>query len=166
MADYNWEEIFKKKTEKELVDIYTGKSVLGFDAEIYAGLELKIRNYDFNKIQEIHNAKVEKLKKEISDFQNLDFKSSGFLKKQIMYFVGIILVLIILITDDLNSNFRLYKALIYLVIFIVSILTSRWSYKRFVRKKEESIKTKIDLLNKMNLTKINADTVSWNKPER
>jgi amino acid permease len=163
MADYNWEEIFKKKTEKELVDIYIGKSFLDFEAEIYAGLELRNRKYDFSKIEQFHIAKEEKLKKEISDFQNLDFKSSGFLKKQISYFIGIILVLIILITDDFNSNFRLYKALIYLVIFVVSILTSKWSYRRFVRKKEESIKSRIDLLNKMNMSKINADTVNWNK---
>lgn len=150
MADYNWEEIFKGKTEKELVDIYKGKSFLDFEAEIYAGLELKNRNYDFNKIEQFHIAKEEKLKKEISDFQNLDFKSSGYLKKLIIYSLGIIFVLIVLITNDFNSNFRFYEALIYLVVFVVSILTSKWSYKRFVRKKEESIKTKIELLNKMN----------------
>ena len=62
MAGYNWEVIFKNKTEKELIEIYSGKSQLNFEAEIFAGLELKNRDYDFQKIEDIHKRKIEELK--------------------------------------------------------------------------------------------------------
>jgi len=40
---YNWGKIFKEKDEKELLNIYSSKSLLDYEAEIYAGLELKNR---------------------------------------------------------------------------------------------------------------------------
>ena len=40
---YNWEKIVKKKDENELLYIYSGNSHLDFEAEIYAGIELKNR---------------------------------------------------------------------------------------------------------------------------
>ncbi len=48
---YNWPKIFKEKTDKELYDIYSGKTHLGEDAERFAKIELDSRSFDFNNLE-------------------------------------------------------------------------------------------------------------------
>ena len=71
MSYYDWQNIFKNKTEKELLKIYSGDSGLNYEAEIHAGLELKNRDFDFATVAQIHNRKVEELKSDISLNENL-----------------------------------------------------------------------------------------------
>ncbi len=47
---YNWEKIFKNKTDKELYEIFLGRKQLGAEAKEFAELELKLRNFDFDNI--------------------------------------------------------------------------------------------------------------------
>lgn len=49
--DYNWEEIFKDKSNKELYDIYIGNSTLPKSTIPFAKRELEKRNFDFNDIE-------------------------------------------------------------------------------------------------------------------
>lgn len=48
---YNWEEIFKNKTDKELYDIFIGKHVLNKEAQEFAEKELIARKFNFNNIE-------------------------------------------------------------------------------------------------------------------
>ena len=48
---YNWEKIFKSKSDKELFQIYLGKTHLDTEAKSFAEAELKIRNFDFNNLE-------------------------------------------------------------------------------------------------------------------
>lgn len=48
---YDWEKIFKSKTNKELYDIVTGKTVLSKEAEQFAKNELERRHFDFNDME-------------------------------------------------------------------------------------------------------------------
>jgi len=151
MSGYDWETIFKSKTEKELLKIYTGNSHLNFEAQVYAALELKRRDYNFNTIKDFHSSKIESLKNDITEFNNLTFKKSDYYKQQFIYFFGIIIILVYLITSDFKqeSTFTIYKALIYLVIFIFSILTAKWNYNRFRKNKAKKLKEKTELLDKL-----------------
>ena len=153
MSDYNWENIFKSKSESELLEIYRGDSHLNYEAEIHAGLELKNRNFDFNdeKIKEVHLRKIESLQNELSEFKNLEYKKSDYYKNQKYYFFGIILLIVLLVTNDINSDneFHFYKAIIYLATFSVSFLTAKWNYNRFKQNKEKTIKNKTELLKEL-----------------
>ena len=48
--NYNWEKIFKNKSDKELYEIYLGRKHLGNDAKDYAEKELKSRKFDFDNV--------------------------------------------------------------------------------------------------------------------
>lgn len=156
MAGYNWEAIFKNKTEKELIEIYSGNSQLNFEAEIFAGLELKNRNYDFRKIEDIHKRKIEKLKIEIVEFEKLEFRKSKFFKKQLLYGIGIVIMIILLITNQKpifeKEKYDQFKAIVYLFIALIAFLTARWNFERFKKNKEKTIIEKKELLNKISKT--------------
>jgi len=47
---YNWEKIFKSKTDKELYEIFSGRKQLGSEAKEFAEVELKSRNFNFDNI--------------------------------------------------------------------------------------------------------------------
>jgi len=47
---YNWEEICRKKSDKELYRIYKGKTLLDKEAKAYALKELKRRDFKFDEI--------------------------------------------------------------------------------------------------------------------
>ena len=49
--DYNWEEIFRKKNDKELYKIYIGEQKLNLEAKEYAKRELEKRNFNFERSQ-------------------------------------------------------------------------------------------------------------------
>ncbi len=48
---YDWEKIFKNKTNKELYDIVVGRKVLSKEAVNYAKTELEKRNFDFDNME-------------------------------------------------------------------------------------------------------------------
>ena len=157
---YDWEKIFKEKNNKELLDIYTGDSLLDYEASMYAGLELKIRNYDFNKILKVHNQKIEELEISIENCKNIKFTKSKYFRQQISNTIGLIIVFIILINNahefQTLENFNLYKFIFYAVIFIFGILSAKWSYNRYEKEKKEKIEIKTKLLQ---LYKINSNTI-------
>ena len=47
---YNWEKIFKNKTDKELYEIFLERKQLGAEAKEFAEVELKSRNFNFDNI--------------------------------------------------------------------------------------------------------------------
>jgi len=51
MSVYNWEEIVKSKTEKELIDLIHSNFITELEAKLYALVELKSRSYDPEKLQ-------------------------------------------------------------------------------------------------------------------
>lgn len=58
MGYYDWEKIFKNKTDKELYSIYLGKSHLGEEARVNAKKELELRKFDFKNLKK-HKKKWE-----------------------------------------------------------------------------------------------------------
>ncbi|MBU1369585.1 MAG: hypothetical protein KJ578_04135 [Bacteroidetes bacterium] len=65
---YNWEKIFKSKTDKELYEIFLGRKQLGAEAKKFAEVELKSRNFKFDNIDS--HKKKWTLEKLIEDERN------------------------------------------------------------------------------------------------
>lgn len=149
---YNWEKIFKDKDEKELVTIYSGKSHLNFEATIYAGIELKNRGFDIQKMEIINNGIVLKLKQEISDFEEVDFFKSKYFKKQ---FFGVIALLGLFLAfyknreEIISDEYNFIRIIIYIVILLFGVVTAKWNFNRFKKNKKETISKKENLLKMM-----------------
>jgi hypothetical protein len=66
--NYNWTEILKNKTDKELFYIYSGQSLQDKEVRDFAELELKRRKFDFKDIDKYKAKwKLERLIKEEKD---------------------------------------------------------------------------------------------------
>ena len=65
MAYYNWEEIFKKKSDNDLKKILSGHNPLSLDAELFAAKELIKRGYPIQM-----NSIKEKIQKEINSIES------------------------------------------------------------------------------------------------
>ncbi len=155
MGYYNWEEIFKKKTDNELLSIYAGNSHLDFEGCIYAGLELRKRGFDFQKIKKIHDRKIAELKMEIEVHGSISFYRTKYFRNLFFNSIAVASILIAAIfkTNDFHfqNDFQKYKFWIIFSLSVVSIFTVRWSYKRNLRKRSESILRRIELLRLLDL---------------
>ena len=155
MAGYDWQTIFKSKSEKELIEIYSGNSQLNFEAEIFAGLELKNRDYDFKKIEQIHKRKTEELRNEISNFETLEFSDSKYFKDFIKHSIGLVVFVIILIAKNKEIEAAgityYYQFAFYISISLFIVLTARWKFERFKKNKEKTIIEKTELLRKITM---------------
>jgi hypothetical protein len=153
MSAYNWKEIFRSKDEKELIKIYSGDSHLNFEASIFAGLELKERGFDFNHIEQIHKLKVEELKADILEYQNLDFKKSKHFKYQVNAGLSLAVLVILMIINHKQFQgdgiYKFYEIIIYVLAFSIVVITSKWNFNRFKKNKEKTIEEKTELLRKL-----------------
>lgn len=150
---YNWEKIFNEKDEKELLNIYSGNSHLDFEAQILAGIELYNRNFDFEKIESVHRQIISKLKLDIEKFKKLNYFKSKQYRDQIFSFVGLVFILIVLLKgwDEIKSydEYKYYKFIISAFVLLITVISAKWNFNRFKRKKEDTITQKIELLKKM-----------------
>lgn len=155
MAGYDWKSIFKSKSEKELIEIYSGNSQLNFEAEIFAGLELKNRNYDFKKLDEILKRKTNELRNEISELETLEFRDSKYFKDFIKHNIGLVILLIFLIAKNKQIETAgisyFYQFAFNIFISLIIILTARWKFERFKKNKEKTIIEKKELLKKITM---------------
>ena len=170
MTSYDWESIFKSKDEKELLKIFCGNSHLDFEAEIYAGLELKLRNYDFNKIEKVYQSKIEKLENEIKKYNDLNYIKSEFYRKQKYYIIGMIVFIYFLITEyreisqlflknknnSIDENLRYFEIIYVLIIVLVAFFTAKWRYKYFKKKNKRNLIKKKEILNRLTLPNKNS----------
>jgi hypothetical protein len=155
MSNYNWNEIFKGKDEKELVRIYSGDSHLDFEAEIYAGIELQNRNFDFSMIQQVHKRKTDQLASEIEELEKITFRNSKFYQKQVTSGIGFFFLILFV---ALNFNHlktegmgKIWKAGIYLGVLLFGFLFARWSFQRYLSGKQKRLEEKKVLLAKLNM---------------
>lgn len=156
---YNWEEILRSKTEKELIKSYAGYLYLDIEGEMFAGLELKRRKFNFEEIEQIQTQKQKVLKKEIEEYENSEFSQSKYLK-EILY--GIIGSIVFLGLDFwMEKGFwnvekiDNYRVLIYIIPTIISAMTAKWRFNMNLRKLKKAINLKQKTFRKIN--KVNRD---------
>lgn len=97
--NYNWIEIFKNKTDKELFIIYSGQSLLDKEAREFAELELKRRNFNFKDIDKYKAKwKLEKLfQEEKENNTGFGFKISRSIHLLIMGILGAFMTIILVL---------------------------------------------------------------------
>jgi len=69
---YNWEEIYKSKTNSELERIFNGNEIQSFEARIVAAKILKKRDYNKKRLQIIKDNYITKLDLKISENKTTD----------------------------------------------------------------------------------------------
>ena len=119
---YNWKEIFKNKTDKELYDIYLGNSSLGSDVMEFARIELGNRNFNFQNLDK-HSQKweLENLIEEERSYSSPLFPSIKawqylFMGSFGLLFASIALIsLIIHFTNGQNPNYDLTSTILALL---------------------------------------------------
>lgn len=149
---YDWEQICKRKTDKELYQIYSGYTILNDEALRYATEELKKRAFDFNNIEK-HKKKwlLESLIEEERNKNNTSiFSSSPSKNKSILVSTQIVLALIVVIMLATNAFKRDRSSLILDIIIplafaLVANIILIYEYYH-IKKKDQKRKEKIDKL--------------------
>lgn len=156
---YNWEKIFKNKTDKELYEIFLGRKQLGTEAKEFAEVELKLRNFNFDNIDSHKNKwTLEKLIEEernesgVYSLFQWSFNSKHHLMTTIVGTVGFLLMTLDYFFDFMtktNGSKNPYEQIGFIVFFFAFSIFGMISY--FKKKKQENKrKMKIkELINEM-----------------
>ena len=96
--EYNWTEIFKNKSEKELYNIYIGRSTLGSEVMQFARIELENRKFNFENLDKNRKKwELEELTLEEEESNNnILFKYTHAKEYLIIGYAGIIYAMIAL----------------------------------------------------------------------
>ena len=96
---YNWPEIFKNKSDKELYNIYLGKSLLGVEVVKFARIELESRNFNFENLDKhLLKWELENLIEEEKQYIVPVFHLTRSWEYLFMGFIGLIITIIALVS--------------------------------------------------------------------
>jgi len=129
--NYDWEKIFKGKTNKELYQIYLGNTHLPKQTSNYAKKELENRNFDFNDMQ--NNKAAWKLKDLIEEetYDYLWNPSLFFIPYK--YFIPIIVAGILIFLYFHRGIPEVVASIFFIFIITTSILINNYYYKKQIR---------------------------------
>lgn len=157
---YNWEKIFKNKTDKELYEIFLGRKHLGAEAKEFAELELKSRNFNFDNIDS--HKKKWTLEKLIEEERNESgayslFRWTSNSKHSLMMAIGGAFLGLLMTFDyfldfmtKTNGSKNQYEQIGFIIFFFAFSFFGLISYLR-KRKNESKRKEKIkELISEMN----------------
>ena len=122
--EYDWEEIFKNKTDKELFEIFSGKSFLPESAIPYAKKELEKRNFDFKNIDlYLKTWKLHSLEEDIDSREDSIYKHKPVSLSYYIFFsiFGILVVLFVFRNCHLPNKVLIIGLSIATNLFIVGI---------------------------------------------
>jgi len=141
--DYNWTEIFKEKSTKELYEIYCGQSFLPLSAVLFAKKELEARNFDFKGFDTIiFEQQYEVLVEEASNI--IKFLSDN-QKRSVKESILTIIILGVPISLYLGYNgFHLIYIIFILVFSIFGMLLDSVIMNYFLKKKNN----RLEMINK------------------
>jgi len=135
--NYNWEKIFKEKSDKELYEIFIGKQKLNEDARIFAEQELKLRNFDFvNLNKQKKKFELEKLIEEEKASKTFSFFSTNEKKFLIMGIFGIFFLLLNILDfffdfiEKSNTDTTLINKYFFILIGLVFSIVGLIGYRR------------------------------------
>ncbi|NLF42786.1 MAG: hypothetical protein GX587_08830, partial [Bacteroidales bacterium] len=143
---YNWEKIFKNKSDKELYEIFLGKRLLNDEAKEYAEKELKQRKFDFSNIEAYKKKwKLEKLIQEerneigVIHFGWLYYRYNS---KETLWLAIISAFIVFFLTLDyffifFKTTYVTNNQYVQLVLIIVLLLQSVFALLLYFRKRKE-----------------------------
>lgn len=139
---YNWENIFKEKTDQELYKIFIGQTQLDSQAKDFAQKELQNRRFNFKNTDKVEKQwLLEKLKQEdIEESKSIGYGVFNSKRYLLMTFIGFGL-LIFLVVDFLldlglfsNKDFDFINHIFFITI---GLLFSTWGligYKKSINR--------------------------------
>jgi hypothetical protein len=139
---YNWDEIFKHKSNRELYNIYLGKCHLPKDVGLIAKKVLEQRGFDFNNIGKYSIGwKLSDLTKEEYDINhNVNWNTTFHISLKLYIITSVIYLFILNIlleTMDLEiKNKVLISSLVFISITLHTIINNQF-HKRNLRKRGE-----------------------------
>lgn len=133
---YNWEEIFKSKSNKELYRIYKGDTTLPVEAKAYAERELELRKFDFNNMEANRDGwKLERL----AGDEIIEAKTNSPIKVYYtkyhypLFFAGILLVVFVL--NDFNADINRSSITTFVALTVLMFIYV-WINNYFYKKRE------------------------------
>lgn len=96
---YNWPEIFKNKSDKELYNIWLGKSLMGSEVIEFARIELERRNFNFKNLDKhLLKWELENLIEEEKSYTSPVFRLIRSREYIVMGFIGLLTTIIALVS--------------------------------------------------------------------
>jgi hypothetical protein len=152
---YNWEEIFKSKSTKELYFIYIGKSFLPNETIAFARKELENRNFDFRDIEYYKKLwEIENIDEEIQ-YSEFNHSFRYFVPPWVMLFIAILCCgIIIYLTWNFDSKaLNIFMLPSIIILILGTLLLNNYIYKRQLKHIKYLSETKTKLLE--NISEIN-----------
>ena len=149
---YNWQNIYKSKTNKELYDIYIGKISLSKEAQEIAKQELERRDFDFENMEVNYKAwKVLSLNEERKTF-NLDIlnqKRFFISLKHYLIFVVVALTIIMALSYYQEFEGSYSELLTFLILSGVMVLLNNLMFRIQETKRKKRNREILDLTNEI-----------------
>ncbi len=145
---YDWEKIFENKTNKEVYEIYSGKSMLPDETEIFARHELERRNFDFNNMEANKSAwELSNLLLEEESAQKVinENKIKIIPYKNLYIFIPGIFIVYIFLLKVLNFDISILYPILMIVITLFYV---PFTNRIYVKQKGKQ-KNKIERINKL-----------------
>ncbi|MFN8211763.1 MAG: hypothetical protein U0T33_12480 [Bacteroidales bacterium] len=149
---YNWTEILKEKTSKELYDIYSGNSFLPDEVIPFARLELENRHFNLTDVESLKDSfKLENIEEELDNLCIELSKRPYFNLKTSLIVISLLITFIVVLLKLQNINFNdlppiFWIASIAIVVFIM--LLDNYIYKKLFQKFKNLEDKKTELLTK------------------
>jgi len=130
---YDWEEIVKTKSNKELYDIVVGRKVLSKDAVTFAKAELENRNFDFDNMEANRTAWALSSLLEEEHMAELEItgRKATHLSLRIWFIIqcGICLVYFVF-TEFLEYDFPIGMVIFFCILATVFVLLNNYMARR------------------------------------
>lgn len=143
---YNWEEIYKSKTDTELLKIFNGDYLLNTDARISAVKILLERNYDKEKIKEIKDRSIEELDSEIHDIITADIekeKRSHIIWSLIMSLIWLVSTYFLVRPDIRIESILETKQVVFFFTVLFMIISTAFGIKFFKKRRLKELQKKL-----------------------
>jgi len=137
--NYDWEKIFKNKSNRELYDIFIGKKILSKKAVEIAKSELERRKFDFSKVKDYHD--VWELGSIISEEEFSEFNDRTTyvsLRNYLFVVIGITLISFLL-NKYTNTKISTEFILILIGYSTFAVLLENYTYRRKKRARNNRI---------------------------
>mgnify|MGYP000288188592 CR=1 FL=1 len=146
--DYNWAEIFENKSDKELYNIYQGKSFLPRSVIPFAEDELKRRGFDFNNLELASETwRLSDIDEELEylSLRNLEKPKVSF--RQYLFIVLAVVLFTAIVFPKLHQpNILLISLLAGIGFLSLLILSINRDYNKRIRQISELIEKKNEIL--------------------
>ncbi len=164
--DYDWKEIFKEKSTKELYDIYCGNSFLPISVIAFAKKELESRNFDFkNSKNMVLDLQLEALAGEAADIILSLRNRPHYSLKSVLIIMLIFTLPIFLLAGNNNVpiiNTILFSAFLLLCV-LLSLMVNNYNRKKLIARLErieKESKNLIDQQDHINNRTVNKTSIS------